>query len=60
MDATVRILPQSKNWLACLIVPLTRLFFLSTVSQVSPATEMEVDEHEGVAELLVDDPELAA
>ena len=54
MGVRVQILLQSKNWLACLIVPLTRLYLLSSVPQVSPAAEMYVDEHEGVAELLVE------
>ena len=54
MGVHVQILLQSKNWLACLIVPLTRLYLLSSVPQVSPATEMYVDKHEGVTELLVE------
>ena len=48
MGVAVRILLQSKNWFACLIVPLTRLYFLSSVSHVSPATEVYVDKHGGV------------
>ena len=40
MGFEVQILLQSKIWFACLIVPLTRLYFLSSVSQVSPATEV--------------------
>ena len=40
MGVQVQICMQSKNWLACLIVPLTRLYFLSSLQQVSPATEV--------------------
>ena len=40
MGVEVQILLQSKNWFACLIVPLTRSYFLSSVSQVSPVTEV--------------------
>jgi hypothetical protein len=39
---------QFKNWLACLMVPLTRLYFVSSVSQVSPATEVYVVGHTGL------------
>ena len=40
MGVQVQISMQSKNWFACLIVPLTRLYFLSSVRQVSPTTEV--------------------
>ena len=40
MGVEVQILLQSKNWFVCLIVPLARLYFLSSVSQMSPATEV--------------------
>ena len=40
MGVQVQMSLQSKNWFACLIVPLTRLYFLSSLWQVSPATEV--------------------
>ena len=40
MGIQVQMSLQSKDRFACLIVPLTRLYFLLSLWQVSPATEV--------------------